>query len=487
MSDKQGDPDKTRLGSLALQYVEMNKAREFADSWGRTFVSELRLRLPSEVQETERQLLARSASTSSKQEWDGFISRLRQYHPQYAAVAYPEPVNLENLPLKSGETLIEFKVTDEATFVWVMRNRAEEKSARLEAFYQVSKPRRWFVDRISQLRIALNRGQPDQIDWHASEDLFNELFPDQFSKILLRSERITFVPDDILFVIPFELLSPEATKTIFPLLRIPTTYYPSTGALKLARTAEHPGEWQEAFLGIADPITSPKDDRYDIAMAVGSSFAIAKSSPAQVADVEVDKITSRGFRFDRLPATATEVNDIAALFQKTNQATEVRLGVDATKERLLETDLTRFRYLHFATHGILPVDSNIKEPSLVLSLDGTAPGDMLLSMSEILGLKINAETVVLSACNTGSGAISRAEGVMSLGRAFMTAGAESVTVSLWEVSDESTQIFMEEYYRNLIAGKAKPEALAAARSSLFSKDKRFANPFYWAPFVLIGD
>ena len=107
-------------------------------------------------------------------------------------------------------------------------------------------------------------------------------------------------------------------------------------------------------------------------------------------------------------------------------------------------------------------------------------------MSEILGLKINAETVVLSACNTGSGAISWAEGVMSLGRAFMTAGAESVTVSLWEVSDESTQIFMEEYYRNLIAGKAKPEALAAARSSLFSKDKRFANPFYWAPFVLIG-
>jgi CHAT domain-containing protein len=111
---------------------------------------------------------------------------------------------------------------------------------------------------------------------------------------------------------------------------------------------------------------------------------------------------------------------------------------------------------------------------------------MLLSMSEILGLKIHADTVVLSACNTGSGAVSHAEGVMSLGRAFMAAGAESVTVSLWQVSDESTQLFMREYYENLIAGKSKAEALSIARSYLFA-DKRFTNPFYWAPFVLIGD
>jgi CHAT domain-containing protein len=106
-------------------------------------------------------------------------------------------------------------------------------------------------------------------------------------------------------------------------------------------------------------------------------------------------------------------------------------------------------------------------------------------MSEILALKIHAATVVLSACNTGSGAVSHAEGVMSLGRAFMAAGAESVTVSLWQVSDESTQLFMEEYYKNLIGGKSKAEALSIARSYLFAKG--FTNPFFWAPFVLIGD
>jgi CHAT domain-containing protein/tetratricopeptide (TPR) repeat protein len=486
MSTKRSDPDRSRLASLALQYVEMNKAREFADSWGRTFVTELRLQLPSEVQEIERTLLAKSASTSSKQEWDSFVSGLRKSNPEYAAVAYPEQVNLANLPLKAGETLIEFKVTDDATFVWMLRNGASGTGAQLTAFYEVEKPRQWFADRISGLRIALNRGQPEQIDWHISEQLFNELFPAQFSKVLLESERITFVPDDTLLMIPFELLSPEASKASFPLLRTPTAYYPSASALKLARAAGHTREWQEAFLGIGDPITSQNDERYDIAQAIGTSFATAKSSTPEAAHVDIDKIKSRGFRFDRLPATATEVKDVASLFQKSDQTAEVRLGLDATKDRLLETDLTRFRYLHFATHGILPVDSNIKEPSLVLSFDG-ADERMLLSMSEILGLRIKAETVVLSACNTGTGVISRAEGVMSLGRAFMTAGAESVTVSLWEVSDESTQVLMEEYYRNLIAGKSKAQALAAARSFLFSEDKRFTNPFYWAPFVLIGD
>ena len=85
-----------------------------------------------------------------------------------------------------------------------------------------------------------------------------------------------------------------------------------------------------------------------------------------------------------------------------------------------------------------------------------------------------------------TGAVSHAEGVMSLGRAFMAAGAESVTVSLWEVSDESTQLFMQEYYNGLLGGKSKAEALSIARSFLFA-DKRFTNPFYWAPFILIGD
>jgi CHAT domain-containing protein len=106
-------------------------------------------------------------------------------------------------------------------------------------------------------------------------------------------------------------------------------------------------------------------------------------------------------------------------------------------------------------------------------------------MSEIVKMKLRADSVVLSACNSGSGAISRAEGVMSLGRAFLSAGASSVTVSLWQVADESTAHFMEEYYRGILQGKTKSTALALARSRIFSEGNK--APFFWAPFILISE
>jgi len=135
----------------------------------------------------------------------------------------------------------------------------------------------------------------------------------------------------------------------------------------------------------------------------------------------------------------------------------------------------------------LPVDTGIQEPSLVLSYDGIKPENMFLSMSEILKLKLQSESVVLSACNTGSGKISKAEGVMSLGRAFLAAGSASVTVSLWQVSDESTAILMTKYYRSILDGKKKSVALAEARSAVFEAGGKNQNPFFWAPFIIIGE
>lgn len=208
-------------------------------------------------------------------------------------------------------------------------------------------------------------------------------------------------------------------------------------------------------------------------------------STNDITDVQLTKIKSRGLSFESLPGTASELQGVSTIFKDRNEVAEIRLGIDATKAKLVETDLARYRYLHFATHGILPTDMDINEPALVLSFDGSSPKEMLLSMTEVLGLKIKADSVVLSACNTGSGAISRAEGVMSLGRAFLVAGASSVTVSLWQVSDDSTVLFMEEYYRRLLSGEKKDQALADARLTLFKGG--YKDPFYWAPFILIGE
>ena len=198
-----------------------------------------------------------------------------------------------------------------------------------------------------------------------------------------------------------------------------------------------------------------------------------------------EKLRSRGFSFAPLPGTAKEIQSIAALIRQRNEVADVRVGVDATKEKLLDTDLSQFRFLHFATHGVLAVDTGIQEPSLVLSIDRRNSSRMFLSMSEILSLRLQSELVVLSACNTGSGKISRAEGVMSLGRAFLAAGATSVTVSLWQVSDDSTALFMKTYYQGILQNKKKNQALADARYAVFTSGSK--SPFFWAPFIIIGE
>ena len=275
------------------------------------------------------------------------------------------------------------------------------------------------------------------------------LFPDSALPSVKAAKTIIFVPDDILFLLPFEMLSSHGQ---YLLLGTPTEYFPSSAALRLARTSIHAtGDWQESFIGIADPITSSDDPRYQAVSLISDPGA--QTGPGQPnSPTSLDRIVSRGFSLERLPGTADEVHGIASLFAS---KAETRTGMDATKQELLRTDLARYKFVHFATHGILPVESGIKEPSLVLSYDGKGKDDMLLTLSEILEFKLRADMVVLSACNTGSGKVTRAEGVASLGSAFLAAGAASATVSLWHVADNSTAELMEEFYKNLVNGMSK--------------------------------
>jgi CHAT domain-containing protein len=215
-------------------------------------------------------------------------------------------------------------------------------------------------------------------------------------------------------------------------------------------------------------------------MLTGDALSLQRTI-ASTSSVAIN-LATRGYIFRRLPNTATEVTSIAALFPS---SATVRTGVDARKLELLQTDLGRFKFVHFATHGFFPVEPGIREPALILSYDGEDEGRMMLTLSEVLQLKLHAEMVVLSACNTGSGRVTRAEGVASVGTAFLAAGASSVTVSLWKVEDKSTSILMLEFYRNLLKGMSKDVALARARSTLVSEG--YTNPFFWAPFVLTGE
>ncbi len=501
-----GQADKQSIRSSAdkaLEYAELNKARSFANSWGHAFVDGLKHKVPVALQDREttianerdalqseleqammgaghrsvgqvKEALAKLGIAESELE-----DELRRTSPAYAEVRHPQLMNIDQIPLHPGELLVQFKVLPQATFVWLLVGTKEGTT--LMAFYKVDQPRQWFADRVFRIRDAFNGGHPEQFDSKITDELLGALFPDSALRSVEAAKVIIFVPDDIFFLLPFEMLSSHGQ---YPLLGTPTEYFPSSAVLRLARTSIHAaGDWLESFIGIADPITSSDDPRYQAVSLLSDPVAqVGAGQPSNSASL--DRIVSRGFSLERLPGTADEVHGIAGLFA-TPSKTEIRTGMEATKQELLRTDLARYRFIHFATHGILPVESGIKEPALVLSYNGKGKDDMLLTLSEILEFKLQADMVTLSECNTGSGKVTRAEGVASLGIAFLAAGASSVTVSLWQVADNSTAELMEEFYRNLVSGKSKSAALAAARVALVSKG--YGNPFFWAPFVLTGE
>jgi CHAT domain-containing protein len=189
--------------------------------------------------------------------------------------------------------------------------------------------------------------------------------------------------------------------------------------------------------------------------------------------------------YQRLEYSAREIENIASLFKKGNA--DIYLRGDATEENVKrEGELKKFNYVHFATHGF--IDENKPDfSSLVLTQDKNSEEDGFLRATEIFNLNLNADLVVLSACQTGLGKLIRGEGMVGLTRAFMYAGTPSVLVSLWSVKDASTATLMSDFYKNLIKGKlSKTDALRKAQLSMLGNEK-FAHPFYWAPFVLVGD
>ena len=177
---------------------------------------------------------------------------------------------------------------------------------------------------------------------------------------------------------------------------------------------------------------------------------------------------------------------IAQFFGASPRPPDILLNVVANETQLRQAPLTRYRYLHFATHADLPGRlQGINEPFLILGqVENTDEDDGLLALSEVLDLRLDAEMVVLSACVTGRGEATEGEGVVNFARAFHQAGARSVVVSLWEVASEAAEDFMRRFYGHLQAGKPKAEALSLARKEIKAL---YPNPFFWAAFILHGE
>jgi CHAT domain-containing protein len=199
----------------------------------------------------------------------------------------------------------------------------------------------------------------------------------------------------------------------------------------------------------------------------------------------------QGLPLARLSGTRTEAEQIARLGKASGAPTDVWLDLDASEANLETRDVTKYRIIHIATHGLL----NAERPQftgVVLSLVGNKSEDGFLRTDEVFNLRLSSPLVMLSACETGLGKEKRGEGVMGLTRAFMYAGAPTVGVSLWSVADKSTADLMTDFYKRLLgsgsstAGASPSAAMRNAQLAMIT-GKKYSAPFYWAPFVLVGD
>ncbi|HEY9910019.1 MAG TPA: CHAT domain-containing tetratricopeptide repeat protein, partial [Thermosynechococcaceae cyanobacterium] len=258
------------------------------------------------------------------------------------------------------------------------------------------------------------------------------------------SDSVVFVPQRSLFLAPFPALKDATGKYLIEkhTLRLA----PSLQVLNLTHQQRQTSTAVAALI-VGNP-TMPK-----------VSFA-AGEEPEQLPN---------------LPGAEQEARAIATLFN-----TSALTGDEATKSIVVQR-MKQAKIIHLATHGLLHDFAGLGMPGAVaLAPDGSSTG--LLSASEILDLKLNAELVVLSACDTGRGKIT-GDGVIGLSRSLIAAGAPSVVVSLWAVPDAPTAALMTEFYRNLKAGVLKDQAL---RQAMVVTLRQYPAPRDWAAFVLIG-
>lgn len=283
---------------------------------------------------------------------------------------------------------------------------------------------------------------------------------------------LLIIPDGALHLVPMALLAQMA----WPQMQPGTAFtIPSLAAGKIGQRA-HRGKALKTLAMIADPVYAANDSRIDAA--------------ATQATPKVDAPLTRSARdlnsLQRLPATAIEAHDLLALVGSPADKLAL-IGADASRENVSSAHLDQYRIVHFATHAL----ADSQDPALAtLALSQWDRSgrriDGALRMYDITQLRLNADLVVLSGCDTALGREISGEGPIGLSQAFLRSGAQAVVSTLWQVPDTSTAVLMREFYKQMLTNKhAAPIALQLAQDYI-RKQSRWADPYYWAAFQLIS-
>jgi CHAT domain-containing protein len=246
---------------------------------------------------------------------------------------------------------------------------------------------------------------------------------------------------------------------------------------------------------IADPVfdrsdvrfTTPSGETGDTTQTQAGTFNNQRTIEHLAEDAN-DKagVTTRRLVIPRLPFTRQEADRLIALTPK-NSSLEA-MDFHASRATVLKGELSQYRYVHFATHGVLDSERPGLSALVLSMVDAQGKSqDGFLRANDIYNLKLPAELVVLSACQTGLGKEIKGEGLVGLTRGFMYAGAARVVVSLWSVNDKATSDLMTKFYEKMLKQGERPAAALRAAQVEMWKQKQWQSPYYWAAFTLQGE
>jgi CHAT domain-containing protein len=459
----------------------------------------------NEKQERLTRLVASSHSPGSaaqaKKEIDDLVERyqsvqaeIRGASPRYAALLEPHSLALADVQREladSQTSLVEFWLSEERSYGWVVTEsdcRGFELPARqaIEALarraYSALTARNVIREETSQqmqARVSASDREFAQVSAELSRMLLEPLLGK--TKTLSGARRLWVVSDGALEYLPFEAL-PEPGSTAPLVAGYSIARLPSASVLAVVRQQLSGRQAAPRAVAVfADPVFQADDER-----------VIRRTSAHKVQDgSETRGDVSRAAEdvdlasLPRLWFSRREADAVAAFAPR--GAVRESLDFDANRMEAQKPVLADYRVLHFATHAFL--DSRHPELSgLVLSMVDRAghPQDGFLRLNEIYNLKLNADLVVLSGCQTALGQEVRGEGLVGLTRGFMYAGAPQVLASLWDVRDRATAEFMSKFYQPLLARHLAPEAALRSAQLAMRKDPRWAQPYYWAAFTMQG-
>ena len=451
--------------------------------------AEQQTRLLSKKHTPEQALALSKEIETLTMEYDQVQTRIRQASPRYAALVEPSPIGVETIQkqlLDADTLLLEYALGEQKSFVWAVTPDSV-KSFELPGRAQIEKEAKQFYQLLTQRGLNVSNetlAQRKQRLNHADTEY--PAVAANLSRMLLaplavelKQKRLVIVAEGVLQYVPFAALpSPENARPLIVDHEIVTL--PSASVLAVLREEfANRKPASKAVAVLADPVFSTTDSR-----------VTGKTTTAEVSAVSFDAVRSAAESglggLVRLRFSRQEAEEIARLAgDKRNLK-----ALDFSANRAVATDarLSDYRIVHFATHGLIN-NQNPDLSGIVLSLvdDKGRPQNGFLRLYDIYNLRLNADLVVLSACQTALGKEIKGEGLVGLTRGFMYAGAPRVVASFWRIDDRATADIMRRFYESMLKDGLPPAAALRAAQVSMLNDKRWQSPHFWAAFTLQGE